>query len=1171
MLTRFVPRACALAIALLVAVFCGSAQTTVSTGSIQGTVTDPSGAAVAGAKVTITGKATGSVATTTTSGSGSYSSGGLIPGDYEVKVEQPGFSTSVLTATVQVGVTANGNIKLAIGQASQVVEVTTAAVAVNPDQAMVQGTITAAQIDTLPINGRNFLDLAQLEPGVQIQDGTNFDPTKVGYSSISFGGRFGRTARISVDGLDVSDETVGTTTEDIPSSGIQEFQLSQSNLDLSNDLTSSGAVNVVTRSGSNEFHGELFYLIRDSRWGAQIMHPQGIPFPYQRNQMGGRLGGYLIKDKLFFFMDYERTKQDESVPVQYAAPFQNFSGTFAAPFRENEPMGRVDWQATNNLRMFYRFNYFDNLADATFFSSSLSVYKNKDYTRSHVVGADFTSGGGQFTHTIRFSWLHFENNIADAVVGSSLPLANLGIALNLNNGPTTGPNYLAPQATLQHNTQVKYDGGKPWGTHFLRYGMNFDHIQGGGFASFFKIAPYVQSNYFPGDIAAAATGPFPGGSGNPLNYPVDFVIIGNGQGYSTEHPAVGYPAGGLGPDNRFGAYIGDTWKIRPNLTMIYGLRYVRDTGRTDSDLPGFPQLDALIPGTGGKVNQPNLNFAPQIGFAWDPKGNGKTVFRIGSGLFYENVIYNNVLFDRPLRLPSGAFLASPLVCNAGSALPASVPGGTLTIPSALCSETIGQAAAGIAAFQSQFQALNPFSLTTPNPNYLVTQLNKGVNLPLGLFAPDYKTPRSLQMNAGFQHELRPGMVLTVDYLRNITTHTLLGIDSNHVGDTRYFNKGAAQAAIATTLAACGVGSIQAGINAPCPSATFQAANGVRPLNMTDFAGNGLTSPGIDFGGVCPTTYGCAFSGMNPTAPEIPLLYPIGRSVYNGLDVKLTQNVSHPLPGIRYFNFQVAYSLSRFVNNGGTNSGTSPGNNDQDFVISAVDNRNPLGFMGPSLLDRTHQLSFGGVADLPGSFRASIVSHFYSGLPISLQVPNTGAGAGEIFRTDFTGDGTVQDLLPGTNVGAFNRQVGVSGLAGLIANYNSTIANQPTPAGQVLVANGLFTVAQLQALGGVAPSIAAPVPGEVGVGGLRAFDLKFSWDHKFRERFEIEPSAGIYNLFNFSNYDLPPNTLTGLLTGSPGSVNGTTQADRITNRVGLGTGVFALGAPRAMEFGLRIAF
>src|SRR5437588_3171950 len=116
---------------------------------------------------------------------------------------------------------------------------------------------------------------------------------------------------------------------------------------------------------------------------------------------------------------------------------------------------------------------------------------------------------------------------------------------------------------------------------------------------------------------------------------------------------------------------------------------------------------------------------------------------------------------------------------------------------------------------------------------------------------------------------------------------------------------------------------------------------------------------------------------------MPLLYPIGRSVYNGLDVKLTQNVRNPLPGIRYFNFQISYSLSRFVNQGGATTpanGFGVGNNDQDFVIGAVDQRNPLGSMGPSLLDRTHQLSFGGTADLPGSFRASIISHFYSGLP-----------------------------------------------------------------------------------------------------------------------------------------------------------------------------------------------
>ncbi len=150
-------------------------------------------------------------------------------------------------------------------------------------------------------------------------------------------------------------------------------------------------------------------------------------------------------------------------------------------------------------------------------------------------------------------------------------------------------------------------------------------------------------------------------------------------------------------------------------------------------------------------------------------------------------------------------------------------------------------------------------------------------------------------------------------------------------------------------------------------------------------------------------------------------------------------------------------------------------------------------------------------------------------------------------------------------------VGQAAAGRQIQNYNNTYANQATPASQVLINNGLFTLAQLQALNGVAPSVQAPVPGEVGLSPLKAFDLKFSWVHRFSERFEIEPNVGIYNLFNFANWDLPPNVLTGLLNGSPGSINGTTQADRITNRVGLGTGVFGLGAPRSIEFGMRISF
>jgi hypothetical protein len=185
----------AFVVLLLVSPALVRAQTTISTGSIQGTIVDPSGAVVGEAKVTITDSATGQAITQTTTSAGTYTSGALIPGNYLVRVEAKGFQTLDETVSVDVGVTISGNFKLQLGDASQVIDVQAGTLQVNTEQATVQGVINTEQIENLPINGRNFLDLAQLEPGVQIQDGGNFDPTKKGFSSISFGGRFGRASR----------------------------------------------------------------------------------------------------------------------------------------------------------------------------------------------------------------------------------------------------------------------------------------------------------------------------------------------------------------------------------------------------------------------------------------------------------------------------------------------------------------------------------------------------------------------------------------------------------------------------------------------------------------------------------------------------------------------------------------------------------------------------------------------------------------------------------------------------------------------------------------------------------------------------------------------------------------------------------------------------------------
>lgn len=1161
------------------------AQATVGTGSIQGTVLDPNGAVAPTAKVTITRKGTGQVLTPAVTSSGEYNSGPLTPGDYLVRIEASGFKSIERPFSVQIGQIASGNFTLEIGTSNTVITVEASVVEVNTQQASVQGVVTQDQIENLPINGRNFLDLAQLEPGVQIQDGNNFDPTKVGFSSISFGGRFGRTARIEVDGVDVSDETVGTTTTSVPASALQEFQVAQSSLDLSQELTSSGGVNVTTRSGTNDLHGQAFGFFRDSSIAARLPGP---PAPFQRNQFGGNLGGRIIKDKMFFFMDAERTKQDLRAPVPLSGPLGVFTGGFSSPFRETNLLGKVDYNLSHNAKLFYKYSYFQDLAVSTFGAISFQPFKDKNYTRTHTVGSDFTTGA--FTHSIRFEYLKFENTLTDAVRGTGLPLANFPLSLNI--GPfASGPNLLAPQTTPQSDRQVKYDGSRIWGSHIIRYGVSFNHLQGGGFAKFFSITPSIFDSGNSADVSFAAAGTFvcPGGQTGaacPYNYPLDVAIIGNGLGFSTTNPAFGFPLGGLGPDNRLGAYIGDGWKIKPNFTLTLGVRYVRDTGRTDSDLNTIQVLNGFLPGQGNPVKQANLNFAPQAGIAWDPWNNGKTAIRAGIGQFYENVIWNNVLFDRPGRQSHGGFLSFPLACAFGSAVPVPFANGSnppvrQTAPVGACGDAAGNevpigdgspgtAAALLANFQNQYQAAAAAAGgSAPNPSFIPNLINNGAPIPFGTFAPNYKTPRSVQMNVGVERELRPGLKLSVDYVRNVSTHYLLSIDANHTGDVKYLNVPAAQAAIAATNS-----QFTDALGNPCGTTDCAIAAGA---GIGNYAGNGLDSPGDLFGGgACMQNGGfqCAFGGINPNIGAVPLLEPVGRSVYNAMDVKLVGNKSDLMKGVKHANFQVSYTLSRFVNSGGTNP-TSPGASDQDFVIGAVDQRNPNRFSGPSTLDRRHQLNFGGYFDIPLRLRLGFVSHFWSALPTSIQVPTVAGGAtastSEIFFSDFTGDGTVGDLLPGTNVGAFGRTVSVSQLNSLINAFNVAAPNTLTPAGQALVSAGLFTQAQLLALG-AHPGQLTPVPtGQVAMSGLRAFDLTLSWQGKFKERITFAPSVGVYNLFNFANFDLPNNALSGSLSGAPGSINGTPASSRVTDRVGVGTGVFSLGSPRVVEFGLKISF
>src|SRR5437660_84496 len=1168
--------------ALFVGVMLGAppgarAQATISTGSVQGAIVDPKGAVVVSARVAITNKDTGQKLESEVTSAGTYNSGPLPPGRYVVRLAAQGFKTVEQTVEVAVGIITSANITLELGSENTVVTVESSAISVNTEQATVQGILSAQQIENLPVNGRNFLDLAQLEPGVQIQDGANFDPTKNGFSSVSFAGHFGRTARIEVDGIDISDETVGTTTQNIPQIAIGEFQVGQSNLDLSTELTSTGTINVVTRSGANDVHGEGFFYWRgDSVAAKQSL----IPVPFDRKQYGARLGGPMLKDRLFFFGGLERTHQDLQAAQVFPDPFSSFNATYNSPFRDLEPIGRLDWQLRPNWKLFYRFSYEQNSVVRGFIPNTFTPFKNVDHTPVHAAGLDFNTGA--FSHSIRFGYTKFRNGIADAVLGSGITDPAPGIAIAIAGDITcfgagveafcSGPNFLAPQKTFQSNKQTKYDGSISFGRHTLRYGAGVNRIQGAVFAAFVGTAPIVTS------LTPVA------GQSDPLTYPVDAILIGNGQGFFTEKPGFGFPAGGSS-DTRFTAYFGDQWKVRSNLTATIGLRYLRDTGRTDSDIDPIPcsasilnctgnLLDQFGPGLGARARQPNKNFGPQIGLAWDPWKNGKTAIRAGFGIYYENAIWNNILFDRPPRLQKGIFFAIQEVCSQGGI---ALPNGTLqttingkNIATQVCGQPIGSVVADAKAIEAALQQATVAAGAQSNSvfigNILADSFN---NTGTELLAPSYRTPYSMQFNIGVQRELHPGTVLTVDYIRNVGLHSLLGYDTNHVGDARYLNVNAALNAISATNNAfgCGTGAGAASINC--------AINA--KATIFDYAGNGLDSGygflgtlGTPATGRTPDT-GAAFPGINPSVGANQMLFPIGRSAYNGLQMKLTSQKTDPVPGMKSVNFVISYAFSRL----------SAMARDGDFINNAFSFRN-TNLRGPNGLDRRHQLSGGATMDFKYGASLSFITHWYSPLPSNLFLPSPSNGMpGAIFTSDLDGDGSLAgntsgqsgDLLTGTGIGSFGRDIGVTGLASLISQWNSSGAGKLTPAGQALVDAGLFTQTQLVALGAVTPTISAPPAGEEGLGNMFTFDLKLGWkikpDHRW-ERLTIEPQVSVYNLFNRQNFDSPSQPLSGILNGTAGTLNGTTRGNR-SNLVGLGSGVFALGAPRSLEFGFKVVF
>ena len=1149
------------AIAIVVAsLFAISLHAQKTTGGIEGIVTDPTGAVVSGARVTATDETTGEKLVAASDQSGTYRFLEVHPDTYQVSVEAQGFKqTSFVHVLVLISRVTSLNATVVLGSAAEQVTVSSGSTDLDTVSTESGEVITQKQIEQLPIVGRNMMDLAQLSPGVQLRDGNDIDPTKSNFTIAAFQGRSGRETQIQLDGLSIQDHTVGGPVQNAGLDAVQEFQVAQSTLNPAQSVASGGAVNILTRSGTNQIHGSAFEFFRDSRLGARI---GPVSSPYDRNQLGGSLGGTFLPNRLFYFTDYELTDSRDSFYADTIFPSLN--GFYGKPFREQFVIGRLDGVISDKWRAFGRYSYSPNHGVVGYPSLGVSYIDSLDNkTQAIVYGLGATYAGTHVTHSFSFGFNSYsERLLPNPLAPAPEDASGRKYLIQIDGGATLayGVNYLSSQFEKQHNDEAKYDGDIQLGQHTLAFGVDLTYWILGTDYPLRLNSPELDSDSYLGQ-----------GLTDPTQFPLVSISLANGLGYYTVPGALGFPHGAF-PEWRPAGYIHDVWKATHSLALNAGLRYVFFSGQFAPDINHPALLNSFSPGLSGYRHAPKTNFGPQIGGAWDVRGDGKTVVRSAAGLYFEELTIDGFYGDPTNFIPAGISYQTQTV-GAGSAFldPRSssafaagdplataygFPNGTSgTALSPLFNESIGNAAEAVNNLNNLYVAASAQNTSSAS----------SFDLNHALYSPSWpagtKNPRVAQFNAAVERQLRKGLVFTGEYVFVHGYEFPLVEDDNHLGaaNAASFDTNAARTAIAAGNASLGC---------PAGSVGIDCAIG-KGATIATYGANGL--------GEGSAATGYAFRGANPKFGTMLFYDHRGMNTYNGLNLRLDGRFGEPsVEAFRWMNdntLTFAYTLSRNVGNLRT-----PGTAEADVSASPStwDSLQPNRFVGPDGLDRTSMLNVGTTTEIKKGFVFSQITHGFSPLSNNPLIPTAfkgcGGGPEEIFCSDWTGDGTTGDLLPTAGPGAFGRSLkGAKGLNNAISKYNSSYAGQPTPAGNLVVAQELMSESQLKQLSGVMPVLPLAPANQVGLDLLLLTDVRLSWNYKVaRDRITFSPSWDVFNVFNRSSYDPPANILNGTLSGEPNTINGTTKANR-TNIRQRGSGTFEQGARRQMQARLRITF
>ena len=733
-----------------------------NTGTITGVVKDEKGGLVPGASVKIVNVGTNAERTVTTTSDGLYEITQLVPGNYRLEIQATGFSKYVqepVVVNVLQRTTANADLK--VGGIGETVTVTgETAPLVETTKTDVSGVIDQRRLENLPVNGRSFASLAVLIPGATLEP--SFDPTKARVGTFSVGGSTGRNLNITVDGGDNKDNAVGGILQNFSMEGIQEFALSTQRFSAANGRSGGAMLSVVSKSGTNDFHGSAFGFFRDDKLNANapklLAEARGDSTtgvekpPFNRQQFGGSFGGPIKKDKAFFFGALERTRErgnsfvsaDDQAQIAFLEPFgYKAVALLPQPFNDWQYTIKGDFSLSPKHQLVVRFAGQNNdaLNDQAGFlivRTDLSGGNESLNTLYNILTSLTSTLSATTVNQFTYQYQTFDNRI-NATTDLNL--------LTFPDGLAVGRNGNVPQETIQKKHQFHDDFSWNRGNHGFKFGGDFTYVPklGGLFA--FNSAPEYDFNFdadqiknnpdqfpqgfhttqiLPGPITCAAFDCSQGLDGIGVVFEV--VLSGGDPSFNLREGA-----------RQYAAYFQDDWKVTPRFTLNLGVRYDVDIGFVDhahaAENRAYQALKIIgSPFARKVVDDDKNNVSPRIGFAWDFRGNGRSVLRGGYGIYFDQSFLNVPLFAVQQANPE----IYATFFNDGANLSIDSPPPTVPRP-----------------------------LTNPLP------LTRG-----RMLDPDFESPYTQQWNLGYAQEFGKNMALEFDYVHILGLHEFTGFDIN---------------------------------------------------------------------------------------------------------------------------------------------------------------------------------------------------------------------------------------------------------------------------------------------------------------------------------------------------------------------------------------------------------